>query len=185
MERNQRVESLLHLPAAVARKMGLTNHPQFDDLVAAGSQALVEAADTWDPAKSPNGEDGWGPFAGQRIRWRILAELGREKRHVAASIDVAIDGEDDDGATLAQALQDRRFSDPAEAAGAKDQVRKRGYRSLKLADARALTPRPEGVGAWAEKLREAAFNAVSENDVTDLMKSLVERAKADEGRKED
>lgn len=50
-------------------------------------------------------------------------------------------------------------------------------KSLTLAEARELTPPPEGVGAWADKLRSAAFNAVSENDVQEIMEGIKKRAK--------
>lgn len=48
---------------------------------------------------------------------------------------------------------------------------------LRLNEARQLTPAPEGIGAWAEKLRSAAFNAVSEEDVQDIMEGIKKRAK--------
>jgi hypothetical protein len=49
--------------------------------------------------------------------------------------------------------------------------------SLRLDEARVATPKPNGVGAWADKLRQAAFDAVKESDMTDLMGSLMKRAK--------
>jgi hypothetical protein len=55
---------------------------------------------------------------------------------------------------------------------------KREYRALKLSEARALTPAPTGIGAWAEKLRQAAFDAVKESDMTELMAGLLAKAKA-------
>jgi hypothetical protein len=49
--------------------------------------------------------------------------------------------------------------------------------TLKLSDARILAPKPEGIGAYAEKLRSAAYNAIAEDDVNALMKTMIERAK--------
>lgn len=50
--------------------------------------------------------------------------------------------------------------------------------SLKLSDARERTPAPTGVGAWAAKLKAAAFDAVMEKDMTEIMADLVKRAKS-------
>lgn len=49
--------------------------------------------------------------------------------------------------------------------------------SLKLSEAREMTPAPKGIGAWAEKLREAAMSSVEETDMKDIMSSMVKRAK--------
>lgn len=49
---------------------------------------------------------------------------------------------------------------------------------LKLADAAELTPPVDEVGEWATELRKAAFNAVSEQDITDIMRKQLEKAKA-------
>ena len=48
---------------------------------------------------------------------------------------------------------------------------------LKLSDARRLTPKPEGIGAYAEQMRLAAMHAIKEDDVTELMASMLKRAK--------
>jgi len=50
--------------------------------------------------------------------------------------------------------------------------------SLKLSEARQATPAVSGVGAWAEKLRKAAFDAVSTEDMTALMQGLLKKAQA-------
>lgn len=55
---------------------------------------------------------------------------------------------------------------------------KRNYTTLKLSDAQSMTPAPAGVGAWAEQLREAAYDAVKEGDVKELMATYMEKAKA-------
>lgn len=55
---------------------------------------------------------------------------------------------------------------------------KRSYHLPRLSEMQSLTPAPNGVGAWAEKLREAAYDAVKEADVQELIKSLMEKAKA-------
>lgn len=55
--------------------------------------------------------------------------------------------------------------------------------NIKLSEARALTPAPTGaIGEWARSLREAAFDAVSESDIADIMKKQVEKAKAGDAR---
>ncbi len=49
---------------------------------------------------------------------------------------------------------------------------------MKLSDAQAMAPAPAGVGAWAEQLREAAYDAVKEGDVKELIATYMEKAKA-------
>lgn len=49
--------------------------------------------------------------------------------------------------------------------------------TLKLADARERTPAPAGVGAFAEKLRLAAFDGVREADMTEIVAKQVAAAK--------
>lgn len=49
---------------------------------------------------------------------------------------------------------------------------------MKLADAKQQTPAVSGVGAWAEQLRQAAFDAVRPEDVTAIMATFVQKAKA-------
>lgn len=56
-------------------------------------------------------------------------------------------------------------------------VPRRSYQSMTLDAARQLTPAPPGIGAWAEKLREAAYNAVKETDVEELMQVYLKKAK--------
>lgn len=54
---------------------------------------------------------------------------------------------------------------------------KRGYHAPRLSEMADLTPPPTGVGAWAEKLREAAYDAVKEGDVKELIQGMMEKAK--------
>lgn len=151
----------------------------WDEAISAGQEALVRAARVFDPSQCHNGEAGFGPFAVQRIRWLVLKALERERRHGAASL--TDEGADGEGLRLIDGLADRSADDPAAQAEVnewvEENVTKKGYTPLRLADARVLAPKPEGVGAWAEKLREAAFNAVREADITELMESLIARAK--------
>lgn len=55
---------------------------------------------------------------------------------------------------------------------------KRSYRPMRLDDAEAAAPAPTGLGLWAEKLRAAAYNAVTEVDVEAMIAAQVEKAKA-------
>ena len=48
---------------------------------------------------------------------------------------------------------------------------------VKLAEARQLTPAPAGIGSFAEQLRLAAFNAVKETDIAEIITKQVELAK--------
>jgi DNA-binding CsgD family transcriptional regulator len=54
---------------------------------------------------------------------------------------------------------------------------KRSYSPLRLGEARELTPAPTGVGTWAEKLRDAAYDAIREDDVKAIIQKQVEKAK--------
>lgn len=50
---------------------------------------------------------------------------------------------------------------------------------MTLTEARERTPSPtEGIGQWAEKLRAAAFDAVGETDIKEILAKQVEKAKA-------
>lgn len=49
--------------------------------------------------------------------------------------------------------------------------------SLSLGKARTQTPAPTGIGAWAEKLRMAAFEGIKESDVTEIVAAQVQKAK--------
>lgn len=53
----------------------------------------------------------------------------------------------------------------------------RGKATLNLAAAEARTPPLDGPGAWAEKLLEAAYGAVSPDDVGQIMAAQVAKAK--------
>lgn len=55
---------------------------------------------------------------------------------------------------------------------------KRSYRPMRLDDAEAAAPAPTGLGLWAEKLRAAAYNAVTEADVEAMIAAQVEKARA-------
>jgi hypothetical protein len=50
--------------------------------------------------------------------------------------------------------------------------------TLTLREAESRTPAPAGVGAWAEQLREAAYDAVKDQDVKDLIETYMAKAKA-------
>lgn len=49
---------------------------------------------------------------------------------------------------------------------------------MRLEDVEANAPAPSGLGMWAEKLRAAAYNAVTESDVEAMISAQVEKAKA-------
>lgn len=49
---------------------------------------------------------------------------------------------------------------------------------LSLREAQSLNPPPTGIGLWAEKLRTAAYGAVKESDVEEIVKAQVDKAKA-------
>lgn len=49
--------------------------------------------------------------------------------------------------------------------------------TLKLAEAEKLAPAPDGVGTWAAKLRAATEAAVTEADLTEMVRAISEKAK--------
>jgi hypothetical protein len=54
---------------------------------------------------------------------------------------------------------------------------KKAKNTLKISDAQQRTP-ASGVGEWAQALHEATFNAVTEQDMADVMKVIVDKAKS-------
>ncbi len=70
-EQRARAEAGYHLAlkcAHAALRPGL----DYGVLLSQASLGLVYAASRWDPAKSPDGENGWEPHAVQTIRWSLL-----------------------------------------------------------------------------------------------------------------
>lgn len=51
-------------------------------------------------------------------------------------------------------------------------------RTLTLRDAAEAAPAPSGVGAWADRLRAAAYDAVKESDIQEVIQAQLVKAKA-------
>jgi RNA polymerase sigma factor (sigma-70 family) len=69
------VEESLHLAEKTAKKhyKRAQHHGiELDTLISQAYMGLIRAAASWDVTQSPNGEEGWGPFAVQHIGWYIL-----------------------------------------------------------------------------------------------------------------
>jgi hypothetical protein len=69
----------------VAKRLGrkFHVHRNHDDALLSQAQyGLVVAASKFDPGLSPNGEEGWGPYAAQMCKWAVY-RLFHEKLDVA------------------------------------------------------------------------------------------------------
>jgi RNA polymerase sigma factor (sigma-70 family) len=69
------VEESVHLAEKTAKKhhkRARHHGVELDTLVSQAYMGLIRAAASWDVEQSPNGTEGWGPFAVQHINWYIL-----------------------------------------------------------------------------------------------------------------
>lgn len=71
-EQQRRCELGLRIAEAAARQAANRFRVDKDTLLSRCYEGLVVVAGTFDPSKSPNGENGWGPYAVQNIRRYVL-----------------------------------------------------------------------------------------------------------------
>ncbi len=135
MERDELITSNLAIVERTARKLKRLPGDQFwDDLISTGQEALIKAADIYDPDRCGQGPEGFSPFAAQRIRWAMLGVFKAHKATVSLDAEIGHDG---DGASIGSMCVDRNADDPAELAEVnewKERNMPRG--SLRLADCR-------------------------------------------------
>lgn len=162
-DRNALVESALDLvPWQASRFPRLPAGITRDDLESAGQEALVHAATAYDP----QGEAGWRTYARVCVKqaMRAVVRHARTRRQVPLTIRTP------DGDELPRA--DPKAADPAQVAEARELVAPRRRR-----DPFADLPAPQAVAAQAVALRDAMYAAVSAEDVGDIMRAVVRKAK--------
>ena len=140
----------------------------FDELYSAALEALCIAAAEYDAERGVP----FAGFAGQRCNWACLKRLGQNDD------TPSLDGEDELGSRLIQT----RETDPAKLAEASEQLAgpvgntQGKRRAFRLIESEVQTPYAE-VGQWMATLRAACFNAVKPSDMTEIMETVVRKAK--------
>lgn len=132
---------------------------EHDDIVQAGLLAAVQAAEAYDPdAGIP-----WGAFVTQRAKWAMSDELTRENRRSSATVKQR--------AGKGQ-ISLPASTDPADVAQARDVVM--GGMVGRVA---ASLPPADAVAERVAKLREVMYGAIKEEDVLEMMQSVMSKAK--------
>lgn len=174
-DRNAMVESALDLVSWQASRFPrLPAGVSRDDLKSAGNEALIHAATTFDPDDARNAAGGgWRTYARHAVKTAMKGVIrqARTRRQVPLVIHTA------DGDELPRA--DPKATDPAQVAEARELVaapaavvRRRGRVSPF-----AGLPDPQQVATQAVALRDAMYAAVSADDVGDIMRAVVRKAK--------
>ena len=165
------IESQRDLPARVVRSF-----VKFGDIEEAGSCAQMALVDS---ALAFEDQCEFGAFAFTRIRYRLLDWM-RERKH--ESLDRAIIGEDGNETTLGKIAADENTLRPDQLAENNEKkaqivetLKKRG--TIRLTECRERTPAPAKLGDYYQQMREKICETVSGDDVQDIMRSLVARAK--------
>lgn len=144
-----------------------------DDLESAGNLAVTQAMRTFDPALGFE----FLNYAARAARNAMANEMARQRQRNRNREPMEIRGSDDpEGRALVRV--DPKAGDPAEIAEVREMVRKRKRRSLVLTQVRAGSPEVAEIAAKAQQLRAAAFAAVGEQDMADVMKMIVANAKS-------
>jgi hypothetical protein len=76
--RDKRIADALDLTYSLPRKLGLRGQ-DYEDAVSDAMLILTTIASQFDPSKNHNADDGWRPYAVEKIRWG-LAEIYRSKK---------------------------------------------------------------------------------------------------------
>jgi DNA-directed RNA polymerase specialized sigma24 family protein len=142
-----------------------------EDLCSAGGTALARAAREFDPDLGFPFEH----YAARCMRTAMLEEIRKQARRNKKQQPLESEDEDGRGTIL---IADASAPDPAQEAEARELLvptRKRS--TVVLTQVRAATPAAAQVGQMVERLRLAMFGGISEQDVSDVMHALVERAK--------
>lgn len=162
--------------AAMAR--GVPAGLSFDDLVSAGQLEVVKAARNFDPA-------GPAPFTGyasRAIRDAIAGAVNKQaqfnSREGSGRVGQVEDGE---ATPLVELFSRDAAPDPCEQAEDNEEVacmtRAGRRRVFSVARARAESPTLAAVGEAVARLRLAVFDSITEADVREMMRVLVDKAK--------
>lgn len=162
------LEAVRRVPAVRA---GLKLPPGLsaDDVDSAAALAVTRAADQFDPARGVP----WLAFASQKARWAIQEEIRGHAAQWANGPKSDLVQYDDDGGEKLPA--DVRASDPAELAGVRETLARRGTRISRLGD---TLPSPDVVADKVTRLRAAMYAHISEDDVSEMMRAIMDKAKA-------
>jgi hypothetical protein len=164
------IEGHAELPARVVRSI-----VKYGDVEEAGSEAQMALVDA---ALAFEDQCEFGAFAFTRIRFRLLKWLGRRK---CRSLDQVVAGEED-GVALGNIVADTKAMRPDQVAENNERksrlvstLKKNG--SITLTECREMTPAPAKLGDYYQQMRAKICSSVSGDDVQEIMKSLVARAK--------
>jgi hypothetical protein len=166
------IESALPTVQWIARVMERKGQPygvNRDDLESVGNEALMEARAYFDPDKYT-----WIEFVKLTARSRMTDEINKAKQRRSRTAPLEI--ETADGEFLPR--EDTRADRPDDRAAAREGMAKGKPATLAVTQVRAGLPTPDAVALKVAALREAMFSAVKTEDVTEVMGSLVEKAKA-------
>lgn len=165
-ESNVLIENNANIPKTVAAKLYKRTGIDFDDLHSAANEFFVRSARSFDPEKWPTGVEGFRTYAYKRVTQYMCSFLRRQRSNKTMSMDYA----EDDTQSLHHIVVDKKQHTPVEIIEAKETIGQR----LTEVSVRA----PKETGQWVARLRAAAFDAISEGDVTDMMRAVMKKAKA-------
>lgn len=162
-------EALDIIPWQARRFPKLPPGVSADDLESAGHEGLVNAIHTFDP----DGAAGWRTYARACIK-NAMRNAIRDARAGVRGRSVPLEVRTADGEEFPRV--DRRATDPADVAAARELILAPGPRRVR--DLAAGLPTPAEVADRVVALRAAMFGAISEQDVGDVMQTVVGKAKA-------
>lgn len=169
LTRDELITGSLKMVAWAARRYKLRKGITVEDLESVGHEALVKAADHWDPA----GGAAFKTFAIRGIRSAILGFLRKEDAKPTRGLEIMTD----DGEYIPRA--DVKAKSPSALAGILDAPQRAD--SPFVTTRGRLTkgmPPVDAVVAAAQVLREAMFSAIQVDDVQEMMSTLMKQAKA-------
>ena len=168
--REDLVNQAMHLVAWQARRFRrLPPGINIEDLESAGGEALIEAANCYDPTMGP-----WLIRAQSYVRNRMRDTIRAARRHMHLQLQPEIDGE------ALPPPADTKASDPSELASVREAVF--GRNSCRVDRLKAAMPTPAEVAGQVARLRCAMFQAVSEADIAETMQAMVAKAKGGDVR---
>ncbi len=140
------------------------NGSSYDEVLSVAYEGLILAAHHFDPEKAHQGESGFGPYAVQQVRWFVNRSMKKEKKH---SKCLSLDSENNE----VYSQEDKSQSQPCDIIESRENFDRR----IKLSDVKVKAPKE--TGKWVASLRSACFNAITEQDITEMMKAVMVRAK--------
>jgi RNA polymerase sigma factor (sigma-70 family) len=168
----QKACAVMQRQASRLTARGLPSGLNEDDLLSAGNEALDRAVREFDPELGV-------PFlfyAARCMRCAMLVAIRNQARRTRKQVALEVTNQNGETALL---RPDPKAVDPALEVEAREKLVPRQKRStVVLTEVRAVTPAAAEVGQMVQRLRLAMFDGISEKDVADVMRGLVERAKS-------